>query len=206
VTAHDSAAVVYWRWDNVDPFGYNAPTGTLTLNLRFPGQYFDRETNRHYNYQRDYDPSLGRYAQTDPLGFGGVSSYAYAENSPQNYTDPLGLDTLMCTRPINVGFNVPRVGPVYHQFISVPDGKGGRIAAGLSVSSPAFNGPGVIVHESNLPATCVKVADDNACIEHCIKKELQKPPPRYSLFVTQGPNCQTWANGTFAGCQLQCKK
>ena len=64
----DQAGTVVWRWDNSDPFGNNAPNenpngvGNFTCNLRLPGQYFDRETNLHYNYFRDYDPSIGRYS------------------------------------------------------------------------------------------------------------------------------------------------
>ena len=67
-----------WRWDNADPFGGNMPDenpaglGTFTYNLRFPGQYFDRETNLHYNYFRDYDPGMGRYIQSDPIGLAGA--------------------------------------------------------------------------------------------------------------------------------------
>ena len=63
-----------WTWANDDPFGNNAPNenpsslGTFTCNLRLPGQYFDKETNTHYNYFRDYDPAIGRYVQSDPIG------------------------------------------------------------------------------------------------------------------------------------------
>src|SRR4030095_7761996 len=52
-----------WRWDNTEPFGNNVPNenpsglGNFTCNLRYPGQYFDKETNLHYNYFRDYDPA-----------------------------------------------------------------------------------------------------------------------------------------------------
>lgn len=87
-----------WRWDgeafgatpaNEDADGDSSP---LEYNLRFPGQYFDRETNTHYNYFRDYDPSTGRYVQSDPIGLdGGPNLYAYANNAPTMYTDPLGL-------------------------------------------------------------------------------------------------------------------
>ena len=41
---------VVWKWDNIDPFGANAPNenpsglGSFSFNLRFPGQYFDQET------------------------------------------------------------------------------------------------------------------------------------------------------------------
>jgi RHS repeat-associated protein len=46
----------------------------------------------HYNYFRDYDPTIGRYAESDPAGLsGGLDSYAYVGNSPVYRYDPLGL-------------------------------------------------------------------------------------------------------------------
>ncbi len=70
--ASDNAIV--WHWITADPFGMQQPNenpsnlGTFAYNLRFPGQYFDKETNLHYNYFRDYDSSTGRYVQSDPIG------------------------------------------------------------------------------------------------------------------------------------------
>ena len=66
---------------------------TVTNNLRFPGQYFDAETGLHYNFQRYYDPKIGRYVQTDPIDFDGgdANLYTYVWNTPENLFDPMGL-------------------------------------------------------------------------------------------------------------------
>jgi RHS repeat-associated protein len=50
-------------------------------------------TQHHYNYFRDYDPRLGRYFQSDPIGLGGGSnSFLYVKGSPLSLIDRLGLE------------------------------------------------------------------------------------------------------------------
>jgi len=87
-----------WRWDQTEPFGDNLPNedpdGNSILGhlpLRFPGQYFDKETGLAYNMARDYDLGLGRYIQSDPIGLmGGLNLYAYVEGNPLGNADPSG--------------------------------------------------------------------------------------------------------------------
>lgn len=80
-------------WDAVWlPFGgAHSITGTAANNARFPGQWYQLESDLHYNWHRSYDPTTGRYNKADPLGLvDGPSIYAYAHNSPQMLVDPDG--------------------------------------------------------------------------------------------------------------------
>lgn len=88
---------VRWSWDR-DPFGTTivnenpSGLGTFSYNLRLPGQFYDVETGLNYNYFRDYDPQIGRYVQSDPIGLqAGVNTYAYVGNNPISLVDPMGL-------------------------------------------------------------------------------------------------------------------
>jgi len=93
----DELGKVVWRWDS-EAFGVTLANEdpdqdgkAFSYNLRFPGQYFDQSTGLHYNGFRDYDPAIGRYIQSDPIGLnGGINTYTYALNNPLRYTDPTG--------------------------------------------------------------------------------------------------------------------
>lgn len=64
----------------------------LGKQFGFAGQWFDEESGFYYNYYRDYDPALGRYIQSDPIGLrGGINTFAYARQNPLRYIDPYGL-------------------------------------------------------------------------------------------------------------------
>lgn len=98
---HPGSNALLWRWDlTASAFGDHLAQPdpdddgvSYTFNLRYPGQYFDAESGMHYNYFRDYDPSTGRYVQSDPIGLlAGVSTFSYVSGSPLRFVDVLGLE------------------------------------------------------------------------------------------------------------------
>jgi RHS repeat-associated protein len=97
-SASNEDKAVVWRWQS-DAFGDGLANndvdgdGEVTnIGLRFPGQIFDEESNKHYNYFRDYDPSLGRYVESDPIGLaGGLNTFSYVKNGPLVNIDLYGL-------------------------------------------------------------------------------------------------------------------
>jgi len=92
--------VAVWRWSLLgEAFGSGMPAedpdqdGILQpFDLRFPGQRVELTSGLSYNYFRDYDYQVGRYAQSDPVGLrAGASTYAYSGLSPLSNVDPMGL-------------------------------------------------------------------------------------------------------------------
>ena len=79
----------------------------ISFRHRFPGQYFDAETGIHHNYLRDYDPSLGRFLTSDPLGMmDGFNKYNYVHGNPIAAYDNFGLSATSFA--IAVGTNLGR--------------------------------------------------------------------------------------------------
>ena len=63
-----------------------------SLNIRYPGQYYDFEAGLVQNWWRTYEPRIGRYVSADPIGLdGGWNRFAYADGDGINGFDPDGL-------------------------------------------------------------------------------------------------------------------
>ena len=80
-----------------DAYGNSA--GSTRTRYGFTGRERDPLTGLHYYRARFYDPEVGRFMSEDPIGFiGGINVYAYVENNPVIFSDPLGLQKGCCNK------------------------------------------------------------------------------------------------------------
>jgi RHS repeat-associated protein len=102
IAARDQSGKVVWKWES-DAFGSTLPNEDpdgdgikVTINLRFPGTYYDKESGLFYGGARYYDPLSGRFMSPDPIGLrGGPNPFLYANANPLRYIDPTGLDAII---------------------------------------------------------------------------------------------------------------
>lgn len=179
----NASAQLVWQWDG-EPFGATAANsnpsglGEFGNNLRFPGQYLDVETGYHHNGWREYDPAVGRYVQSDPIGLrGGLNTYAYADGNPLNVRDPDGTtgETLLAScgaggvyNPVcdiglvMVGITVAHAAYQMRGW-AIPAGQAGaRVATSTATnaSNPRCNGvPPVSLDSSKYPETARHIQD-----------------------------------------------
>jgi len=152
----DAAGNVRWRWMG-DPFGAmpaeEQPTAgqeALVQHLRFTGQEYDSFAGKHHNYFRVYDPSIGRYVQSDPIGLdGGINTYAYVGGNPLSYVDPEGLQQ---ARPGRFPFIWPMNPRPRQEYPEFPPGEGPN-APSPQPLLPSWNSP-----EPAYPSTTTEVA------------------------------------------------
>ncbi len=93
----DSAGQTRWQWP-YSGFGEINPQSTpaagqaaVSYSLRYPGQV-DDGNGLFYNWNRFYDPRVGRYTSSDPIGLeGGWNRFGYVGGNPLSLTDPEGL-------------------------------------------------------------------------------------------------------------------
>lgn len=212
----NQAQQAVWRWDQAEPFGtYPAndnPSGlgVFEFNLRFPGQYFDKETNAHYNYFRDYSPEIGRYVQSDPIGLlGGLNTYAYVGANPISIKDPLGLDNpgmgpygSWSSQSVSVCSRIWHP----HTFICV-----GGNCSGKYPSGNPFYSPGEIRDDSpnKTSASCSAVPPggcDQDIFVRCVANRIGNRGPTGNYYTYMVGNCGDWSEEVITQCRNECTK
>jgi RHS repeat-associated protein len=141
-----------WTWDHY-AFGDNAANqnpaslGTFNYNLRFPGQYSDAETNLNYNINRDYNPALGRYIESDPIGLAaGINGWIYVNGNPLWAIDIFGLESLL--------FQTLAGGPNQSLWeiqwqLSEPSQSGGWIVQQVSINTTIYKRGMSVPYQTN---------------------------------------------------------
>lgn len=76
-----------------DNVGNVLAASTIDNAYLYSSRRYDDATGLYYYRNRMYSPTLGRFMQRDPEGYGdGMNVYAYVQLNPINFLDPYGLD------------------------------------------------------------------------------------------------------------------
>ena len=128
-----------------DAYGNRLTTSGPSPTFAFAGQYryYADSTGLDYLKARYYDPGLGRFTSSDPIGYsGGLNVYSYVGNQPVAAVDPSGLTCYLpgCLLPTPVPPGDPEKDPccvarAQADYVKCVDGcrKRGNICKGLGI-------------------------------------------------------------------------
>ncbi|GAA4333999.1 hypothetical protein GCM10023165_09510 [Variovorax defluvii] len=105
----EKPTIAKYRFANleVNPNPGTTSFAEFVFNLRWPGQYHDKESGLFYNYFRSLDPRTGRYTQNDPMGLAaGLGRHTYVGGNPLNNSDAKGLFLPALAIPIIGGTSI----------------------------------------------------------------------------------------------------
>ena len=162
--------------DNLD--GLNVSADELQP-IRFQGQFFDIETNLHYNRFRYYDSDVGMFVSRDPIQLeGGLNTFAYAPN-PVNWIDPFGLEKFTAkTKQAIVDENIKFFGKPTCEHCGVDMVKPAKSQRGVTPPSNEWQTDHI---EANVKGGANTEANGQLLCRQCNRDFWDKDKPNFKL-------------------------
>jgi len=151
---------------------YGAPVSMPSDGPGYTGHVSDPDTALTYMQQRYYDPEVGRFLSTDPVGmsFGGMqhfNRYDYAYSNPYRYTDPDGrcptcFVGFLIGAGIEAGVQIYQNGKVNNWTAVAISGAAGAVTSGVSAFAGRAAVSGAITASRSVATTALSGAASNA--------------------------------------------